>query len=998
VQHSPVVQSNNLLPGSQVGENRSANTGENIAARGILPDIINVSSQNISQKYNIGSANKQIKLLPDHGDINQQNVSKIGDEVKTPNIKNNSGPRNQQSLAVRGKKKLTFKQNNQLTNVRNYPIISKEKLSIFKSYLNEVQGININEPEYNFTIKDALNKNQQNLYIKYTFSFIDKKIGVKGKQEEAGQIYLEIKQLNQETVYDCKFLEEFNEFKFYKSKNNTEYFIGKEREVISFERRERIQVLGNYYSIITYVEPENQNISNNNSAGMSEIFSGQLAQPQKNYIFENDYQEWIKDFFNGKDQIYQSFIQPILSLNHTSYTDGFIFAEEDVESNSDKAVFIFYTKDESEIEELLKIVIDKSTQKIIVNENELIYNQSKNCWESEQYRFCEQGIFIIDQRNTYKLVWEDSTFFNWKELTKNQMNNRLKNILQVPSRSDNLQQQQQQTLANSQIQTSQKQIIQDNVLNNEKVRLSPSSSKPTNALNANPNRTKNLLNTNNSTKAVVKIKEQEKKNLELQKQSNNQKIKNAHNASRSVMSGIIKLVGEKLSTQTSSSSQGEEAANLTKNPYTLKAKNFLEKLNQNISNQTEIDSIYDAYSNWISDVRITMNKSSKNDKNVIRNIIKKYEEFKRKYPINKELLKPINFNDISNNNTKLTTNRNKFPTEIPTEVPKEPQRNVINNSNISGLKQKNLPSNSATLATVTPAVQQIIKANEAAANSKKVETPSKNLLESSINQVVLDLLKKNYGDYIKDNNGEIILYKTKNSIQKENQVLIYNYKTNKFILISQNLFFTFQDFINNSVNKKSEKYIIFKSNNNYLIIDDNHIYLLLLKEKYFVLEEEESNRIRFNPIISNNTIRTISGLVNSNSNMNDKDFLNFIGKLEHENLNKNSINQYLKNLNEKYQKLSENKKKLYEPFLIQKKKKLLELNNSATKFGSNVFIEHSVDNKNKFKKLLNKRLVPTNSENPQGGVIKYLSNIGSKIKSSIQKSNPEEQLLIKNFN
>ena len=287
-----------------------------------------------------------------------------------------------------------------------------------------------------------------------------------------------------------------------------------------------------------------------------------------------------------------------------------------------------------------------------------------------------------------------------------------------------------------------------------------------------------------------------------------------------------------------------------------------------------------------------------------------------------------------------------------------------------------MPSNSATLSAVTPAVQQIIKANEAAANSKKVETPSK-----IINQVVLDLLKKNYGYYIKDNNGELILYKTtgKNSANK-NELLIYNYKTNKFILISKNLGFTFQDFTNNSVNRKSKIYIIFKSNNNYLIIDDKNIYLLL-NNKYYVLEEE-SNRIRFNEISSNNTRSTINGLVNSNSSIYERDFLNFIGKIEHEHetLNQSKINEYLKELNSKYKVLSENKKKKYEPFLIQKRQSLLKLNNSATKFGSNAFIEQSVDNNN-----LKKSLLPINSEKPQGRVRKLISKFGSLISGQFSK-------------
>ena len=206
----------------------------------------------------------------------------------------------------------------------------------------------------------------------------------------------------------------------------------------------------------------------------------------------------------------------------------------------------------------------------------------------------------------------------------------------------------------------------------------------------------------------------------------------------------------------------------------------------------------------------------------------------------------------------------------------------------------------------------------------------------NINQVVLELLKKNYGDYIKDNNGTIILY------NNNTEFLIYNNETNKFILKSKNLFFTFHDYIN-SVNGKSNKYIIFKANNNYLIIDDKHIYLLLNNKLYVLSKKNKENKeyIIFEEIISNNTIKTISGLVNSNSNINDKDFLNFIGKLELEALNKNSINQYLKNLNEKYKSLSKNKQKLYEPSLIQKKKRLLKLSNSDGNIGSGAFIGHT---------------------------------------------------------
>jgi hypothetical protein len=194
-----------------------------------------------------------------------------------------------------------------------------------------------------------------------------------------------------------------------------------------FERRERIWVLNSFYSILTYVEKEDLPVSR------TEVDS------EKNYVFENDYRQSIELFFDGTYQNYQLFKQFILFLNHIFYTHGFIFGVEDVESEPDKAVFIFYKKNVNEIAVLLKIVIDKSTQKIIVDENEeLIYNRNKNCWESERYRFCEQGIFILDQNKIYKLIWEETIFFDYEQLSLNNVKS-LKKILNVPSGFDNQQ-------------------------------------------------------------------------------------------------------------------------------------------------------------------------------------------------------------------------------------------------------------------------------------------------------------------------------------------------------------------------------------------------------------------------------------------------------------------------------------------------------------------------------------------------------------------------------
>ena len=332
-----------------------------------------------------------------------------------------------------------------------------------------------------------------------------------------------------------------------------------------------------------------------------------------------------------------------------------------------------------------------------------------------------------------------------------------------------------------------------------------------------------------------------------------------------------------------------------------------------------------------------------------------------------------NFHENNSHNSQSIKNSTRAATIPEVSSINESAVNKINN------KRKNAITGSKSIMSgIVKSVGEKLSAQTSSSNQgAEAAANSKNLLESSISQVVSEFLKKNYADYIITDNDSIILYKTKN-IQKGNELLIYNYKTNKFILISQNLFFIFQDFINNSVNGKSKKYIIFKVFNNYLIIDDNNIYLLF-KEKYYVLAEE-FNRIIFNEISSNNTIRTISGLVNSNSNMNDKDFLNFIGKIELETLNQSKINEYLK-------ELSKNKKKMYEPFLIQKRQSLLKLNNSATKFGSNAFIEHSVDNNN-----LKNSLLPTNSRKPQGGVRKIFSKIGSFISRPFSKKNKQPQI------
>jgi hypothetical protein len=147
---------------------------------------------------------------------------------------------------------------------------------------------------------------------------------------------------------------------------------------------------------------------------------------------------------------------------------------------------------------------------------------------------------------------------------------------------------------------------------------------------------------------------------------------------------------------------------------------------------------------------------------------------------------------------------------------------------------------------------------------------------NKVTKVVLELLKKNYGEYIKEDDEKLILY---NNIHKNNsskKILIYDSKINKFILISKNLHFIFQDFMNNSVNKKSEKYIIFKADNNYLIITDKELYLVFKEKRekrnteiHYVLEKID-DKIRFTDTIFN----TINSLVTNANKKNSNNLYN----------------------------------------------------------------------------------------------------------------------------
>jgi hypothetical protein len=146
---------------------------------------------------------------------------------------------------------------------------------------------------------------------------------------------------------------------------------------------------------------------------------------------------------------------------------------------------------------------------------------------------------------------------------------------------------------------------------------------------------------------------------------------------------------------------------------------------------------------------------------------------------------------------------------------------------------------------------------------------------NKVTKVVLELLKKNYQQYIKEYDEGLIVY---NNIHKNNsskELLIYNSKINKFRLISKKLDFIFQDFVNNSNNKKSEKYIIFKAVNSFLIMDNKKIYLIFkvksgnsyFKINYFL--EKFGDKIIFTETIINN-INSLVTNENASANVNKK--------------------------------------------------------------------------------------------------------------------------------
>ncbi len=397
-------------------------------------------SQNFKTKKNINTENEY--LLFDSNDCNLWKIST--NDIKIFNSSrqifknsNRDVPENISKIIQILKKKnketsrktVTFNNTDHIYSINNSSIITSEISIIFQQYMNNLQSSN-DKNNYIFNIKDTISSSFE------TFYFAIKK---SKRSENRMKIILNIPSvIHNYLEYKCQ-LEVNNSQKKYRfkfanpnkgiqvmnnqqiEKKGVEYFIGKE-EKIYFERRERIQVLDSFYSIITYVEKEVQKPSKNKDINELPF--------QQNYIFENYYQESINLFFQRQNVKYQSFIQPILSLNHTLYTQGFIFAEENVENNPDKAVFIFYRKNTEKIDVLLQIIINKSTLKIIVNTEELNYNQSKNCWISNSYRFAEQGIFKINQGKIFKLSWiEDSSiFFDWRELQKNEIN-KLKNII-----------------------------------------------------------------------------------------------------------------------------------------------------------------------------------------------------------------------------------------------------------------------------------------------------------------------------------------------------------------------------------------------------------------------------------------------------------------------------------------------------------------------------------------------------------------------------------------
>jgi hypothetical protein len=125
--------------------------------------------------------------------------------------------------------------------------------------------------------------------------------------------------------------------------------------------------------------------------------------------------------------------------------------------------------------------------------------------------------------------------------------------------------------------------------------------------------------------------------------------------------------------------------------------------------------------------------------------------------------------------------------------------------------------------------------------------------------------------------------------------------------------------------------------NNFFDIDFLLKQLLILKNFFNKYIELENVSPILNKIVTNIDIlidtcnETFEYIKKENENTNAKDFLEFNNLLESMNLDKlNNVNRqkYLKNFNIKYEKLSENKKKLYTNNYIEKSMLLSKLRNN----------------------------------------------------------------------
>ena len=140
-------------------------------------------------------------------------------------------------------------------------------------------------------------------------------------------------------------------------------------------------------------------------------------------------------------------------------------------------------------------------------------------------------------------------------------------------------------------------------------------------------------------------------------------------------------------------------------------------------------------------------------------------------------------------------------------------------------------------------------------------------------------------------------------------------------------------------NLKNKIYVNLSKNNISNFFDINFllkqlkILKILLKELITSKEKKEAlyKILKSIDILIDTCNETFEYIKKANANANAKDFLEFNNLLESMNLDKlNNVNRqkYLKNFNIKYEKLSENKKKLYTNNYIEKSMLLSKLRNN----------------------------------------------------------------------